>query len=348
MEKPSKVSFLLHQNCPRKRGQGTEITMCNTRNMKEIQTAPNTIQHYALVDFYCHSRKRQVNENTIALQRTRLNTILNDWVLNDNVIVQDNQLLGVSGLTVQLWCNRWSETRTPATMNNYISFLNGFLYWAYQIGSIQGDFSKILRCQKRVDPDTLPEDERPVEKFYSHEEVEALVRAIEESQDRNWLRDRAMITLILFSGLRREEVSKLTIKQVRKYGKGKIYCQRKGEVWKMVDVSEEWYKYLLPYLESRGPLEDSDPLFTVRKNDPISKMGIYEAIRKYQDRLNLVRGSHVLRHVFISEVEKVGGIAVARDCANHKHIRITEQYDHTTADQRQAAVNCLKYFTCEM
>ena len=300
--------------------------------------------HYAMVDFYCQSRKRKVNENTINLQRTRLNAVLNEWEKKYNVIIQESQIIGLNGIIVQRWCNDWSEEKTPSTMNNYISFLNGFLYWAFQIGFVQEDYSKILKSQKLIDPETLPEDERPVEKFYTHEEVEALIEEIEKSQDRNWLRDRAMITLILFSGLRREEIAKLTIKQVLNYGKGYVYCQRKGGAWKMAEVSEEWYKYLQPYLDNREDAYDDSPLFTVEGGTAITKKGIYNTIRKYQDRLGLVRGSHVLRHVFISEVEKNGGIAVARDCANHKHIRVTDRYDHTTADQRKVAVNGINYF----
>ena len=301
--------------------------------------------HYAIVDFYCQSRKRNITENTLNLQRVRINTILADWEENYNVIVQENQIIGLNGITVQRWSNKWSETKSPSTMNNYISFLNGFLAWGFHVGLIQEDYSRILRSQKLVDPDTLPEEERPVEKIYTHEEVEALLKVIEKRQDRNWLRDRAIVSLFLYSGLRREEVSKLTIKQVMKYGKGNIYCQRKGGAWKMANVSEEWYQYLAPYLESRENTDDDDPLFTVRGDKPISKMGLYEIVRKYQDDLGLIRGSHVLRHVFISEVEKTGGIAVARDCANHKHVRITDRYDHTTADERKIAVNSIDYFS---
>lgn len=302
------------------------------------------VPHYAMVDFYCQSRKRKVNENTVNLQRTRLNTVLHDWEQNYNVIIQTQQIVGLSGMTVQLWCNKWSETKTPSTMNNYISFLNGFLSWAFQIGFIQEDYSKILTSQKLIDPETLPEEERPVEKNYTHDEVAALVKEIENSGDKMWLRDRAIVTLILYSGLRREEIAKLTIKQVLNYGRGKIYCQRKGGAWKMVDVAEDWYQYLNPYLASRGDGYDDDPLFVTQTGDPLAKQSIYFVIRKYQDRIGLIRGSHVLRHVFVSEVEKTGGIAVARDCANHKHIRVTDRYDHSTADQRQVAVNAIDYF----
>lgn len=300
--------------------------------------------HYSMVDFYCQSRKRRVNENTVNLQRIRLNTVLNDWEENYRVIVQSQQIIGLSGLIIQDWCNRWSEIKAPSTMNNYISFLNGFLNWAYQIGFVQEDYSKLLVWQKPIDPETLPEEERPPEKNYTHKEIASLLKAIETSGNKTWIRDRAIITLILYSGLRREEVAKLTVKQVLNYGRGKIYCQRKGGAWKLVDVAEDWYQYLDAYLDSREYAYDDDPLFITKDNKALTKQGMYFAIRKYQDKLDLVRGSHVLRHVFISEVEKEGGIAVARDCANHKHIRITDKYDHSTSDQRQAAVNSINYF----
>lgn len=300
--------------------------------------------HYDMVDFYYESRRRYVNENTNNLCRTRLNTVLCDWEENWNVVVQKEQIIGLTGIVLQRWSNEFSKTHKPSSMNNYISFLNGFLDWAYKMSFVQENFSYVIKSQKIPDIESIPEDERPQEKFYSNEQIQKLFKTIEEREDSEWIRDEALVSLFLYSGLRREEVAKLTIKSVLNYGRGKIYCQRKGGAWKLVEVNEEWYKYLDKYLEVRQPYSDNDPLFITNRGTGLTKRGMYDVLRKYQDAAELdIRGSHVFRHVFISEVEKAGGIAVARDCANHKHIRITDRYDHTTADQRQVAVNSLKF-----
>ena len=300
---------------------------------------------YAIVDFFVESQKRRVLPNTQNAMLEKLNRVLSVFESEYGVVVEKERIVGLTGAVIQTWCNKTSVDHAPRTMNLYISFMNRFFGWAYSMGYMTENYQGLLKMQKVPDKDSYPEEKR-IEKYYDHNQVRSLFELIEEEKRPNWLRDRAIAALILYSGLRQEEIEKLKIKQLYSHGRGKIYCQRKGGAWKMVTVGEAAYRYIEPYLDTRVPYDEEEPLFIGRPDSktPLCGDRMYNSLKYYQDKLGLPSGTHVLRHVFVSEVEKTGGVAVARDCANHKHLRVTDLYDHTSEAQRKRAVDKIDYF----
>ena len=306
------------------------------------------VNHYPITDFYVESQSKRVRPASLKVYERILNLVFTEWERDYGVSVQEDQILGLNGRIIQTWANRSSGGRNHSTMNSYVSTLNAFFDWAYKMGALSENYRGLLRTQKRQDQYEPVDPAKEKLKYYTHEQVRSLMELVETKKGENWLRDRAIIALIIYSGLRQEEISNLKIKQVLSYGKGKIYCQRKGGKWELVNVGEQFYKYLDPYLEARAPYNEDDFLFTTQMGGTrFQPTGIYNMVTPCQKELGLPTGTHVLRHTFISEVEKTGGIAVARDCANHKMIRITNIYDHTTDAQRKRAVDKLNYFADE-
>lgn len=304
---------------------------------------------FRIVDFYLESIHGVGKHSRIKIIDV-VNKFLADLQNRYGVIVEKAKIRNIDGVKVQqLWNEMCSSGKKIKTMNAYVGYINHFLIWAYKMGYVGEDLSGIVKYQKVPDPESIPEDER-VDRTYKEGDVARLIKYIEEKKNPTWLRDRAIVALFIYSGMRQEELTSLTIKQFRMHGKGKIYARRKGGSYKDIFVSEDCYPYIEAYLESRGHYSEDDPLFlSERKNhqDQPTMMDsneIYRIISTYQKELQLPTGTHVLRHVFVSAVEKIGGAAVARDCANHKHLNITEMYDHSTEEQRKVAVNSLDYF----
>jgi integrase/recombinase XerD len=196
------------------------------------------------------------------------------------------------------------------------------------------------------DVEKLPEEERPKEKYYTDSEIQELLRIPTPCKDSpHKKRDRAVIALFLATGLRVSELCSLKIGDMKEHGS--VYVRRKGGAWKTVDVAEFAYKYIDTYLATRDDADDMDaPLFVTSHGQPCSPGQMYRAMRTKQRKVvgdEKQFGNHVFRHKFVSDVEKVGGAAVARDLANHKSLVITNRYDHSTAEQRAAAVNNTSY-----
>lgn len=301
---------------------------------------------YEMIEFYCESRSNDMAERTVETGRdtlTRTFTMLEEY----GVKMEPRSITGLNGEILQRWMNEFKKTHKPATVNLYVNMLNPFLRWAHimtwgddAIPYLKADLSKVLHHVKLPDPDKIPEWERPKSKYYSDTEVQNLLLV---PGSRNKLRDRAIVALFLASGIRVSELCSLTIGSILDRPHGTIYLRRKGGTWKETEVAEFAYGYIDRYLATRDCSDHSAPLFVTRGGLPCSPNQIYLSLSKIQKRLDIATGPHALRHTFVSAAEKTGGGAVARDLANHKTLAITNRYDHSSRDERLAAVNSLPW-----
>lgn len=111
---------------------------------------------YTLISFYVESRKMTCSADTNTQCKERLNTVFDDWSDHWGVTFGEDFIDGLTGPVVQRWFNEFMKTRAPSTINNYLSFLNPFFLWAYNIGYLDRDYSKLLRRAKLVDPENIP------------------------------------------------------------------------------------------------------------------------------------------------------------------------------------------------
>ena len=189
--------------------------------------------------------------------------------------------------------------------------------------------------------DDLPPEERPKDKYYTQEQVHELLWG---NHGRNQVRDRAIMGLILFTGLRVSEVCSLTIGNFLNSPHGLMTVKPKGGKYRDVRVAEQVYELVNDYLKTRKDETDpSSPLFITTHGKPCSRKQIYEAVSFKQKELGLATGPHAIRHTAISEVGNRFGAAMARDFANHKSFKVTNRYSHTTEGQMVNAVNNLPW-----
>ena len=302
---------------------------------------------YPMIDFYCESIAGDALESTVAHHMDMLERIFRQME-EFGVTMEEEAIPGLSGASLQRWLNRLKQDRKPATVNTYVVTLNPFLRWAHSIyPDTIADFSGVLHCMRLPDPDKLPVEERPKDKYYTDEDIRRLLAIPKRDSDQK-KRDRAIIALFLASGLRVSELCSLNIGDIDGHERGSVYVRRKGGAWKDVNVADFAYKYIETYLRTRKDRKDKDaPLFLTSHGCRCTGPQVYGVMKTKQDKAGIsderARGCHVYRHTFISEVEKIGGGAVARDLANHKSLVITNRYDHSTAEQRRSAVNALKW-----
>lgn len=296
---------------------------------------------YRLVDLYARTRAQQVSSSTVEQNVEKLVRVLDQLCANYGVEVEDKRIVGLDGITFTEWYGAFVEGRTISTVNNYICTLNPFFRWAHKAGVLEADLEGMFTTNRLPDLDELPEDERPKDKYLTHEQAAELLKC---EHGRNHVRDRAIIALFLYAGLRTTELCSLTIGSVYNQPKGTIHCKRKGGRYCDVQVAEDVYPYLEAYLANRADRENMDaPLFMTTHGQPCNRIQIYKALSYKQKQLDLATGGHSLRHTFVSEMEKIGGAAVARDAANHKSMRITNRYAHSQPEQIHDAVNQLNW-----
>ena len=293
---------------------------------------------FEVVSFYVESRHKAetTNEHTAEV----IERILSSLVRDHGVVVEGLEIKGLTPIILQRWYNQQSADRKVSTMNNYVCTLNPFLRWAYTMEITAGNYSNVLHTERLPTIETIPIAERPKDKYLSHEEAYALINCC----GRNSIRDRAIIMLFLSTGLRVSELCSLNLSDVLDRPQGTVEVKRKGGEYKIVDVAPEFYEVLAPYLATRSDLDDhSRPLFLTTHGQRISRKQVYKFLSNKQKRLGVATGPHALRHTFLSETEKIGGAAVARDLANQRSLVVTNRYVHTTPEQRRATVRQLKW-----
>lgn len=303
---------------------------------------------HVMISFYVKSgvAGRRILATTAPQIVEKLERIFSVLEKNYGVRMEDEKITGLDSMTLQTWFNEVSASWKPATINNYVCILNCFLRWAHEMANgdaryLDYDLSRILKTVRIPDVEDLPDAERPLDKYYTHEQAHELLYG---NHGRNQVRDRAIMALILYSGLRVSEVCSLTIEQFRNSSDGKIRLKRKGGAWSTAVIGEEAYGLIEKYLETRKDAQNgSSPLFITTHGKPCSREQIYKALAPKQKQVGVATGPHALRHTAVSEVSNRYGAAIARDFANHKNMKITNRYAHTTESQRRDAANGLHW-----
>ena len=257
-------------------------------------------------------------------------------------VFSEDRISGITPVVLQKWFNASAREWKPATCNSYICTINRFLRWAHSMEFIDKDLSGVLHTSRLPDPSDLPPEDRPKNKYYTHDQAQALLSS---TVGHNRLRDRAIIALLLYGGFRVSEICALTIGQVMS-NPGTVTLRRKGGAWCDAEVSPDAYPHLEAYLRTRPDRDNPEaPLFLTSHGRPCTRNQIYKALSPKQQALGLATGPHALRHTAISEVNNTCGALAARDFANHRSMTVTDRYSHTTKEQRQAAVRNLKWGT---
>lgn len=150
-------------------------------------------------------------------------------------------------------------------------------------------------------------------------------------------RDRALLSLLLYHGLRREELSKLTRTDIHlRRGVPHLRVHGKGGKLRHIPLHPATQGLLADYLEACGDLENrSAPLFRPIRNGRTGKLdqtisgdGIYKIVHGYAKRLGVEIGVHALRATAATNaLEHEADIAKVQEWLGHANIQTTRLYD---------------------
>lgn len=221
------------------------------------------------------------------------------------------------------------EKYAASTVSAYMSTVRTFYQWACSDGVLAQDIT--IGIKGPAKPRGFRKDPLSIE------QARQLLQIGEG--DAEALRDRAIVSLMLHTGIRTIEVVRADIGDVRNVaGHTVLYVQGKGRAEKdeFVILTPAVLQKLTDYIRSRGPVAPTDPLFisesnhnhggrlTTRSISRIAKERMDEAgIRS--DRIT----AHSLRHTAVT-LALLGGATVqeAQAMARHSSINTTMIYAH--------------------
>ncbi len=210
---------------------------------------------------------------------------------------------------------------SSVTLQSYIRALRSFLTWCYREDYISQDLSEKFRLPKaqRKEVDTLTDSE-----------VRALLACF-NPRSLLQLRNLCICSLMLDSGLRRDEVVTLSLSLLH-VREGYAIVNGKGSKQRTVPLGLHTRKLLLRYLSRRPGCALSDRVFLKADLSPISG----NTVRQMFDRLKVRAGiprlkAHLLRHTFATRyLENGGDMYSLQQILGHTSLEMVKRYVHTT------------------
>lgn len=177
----------------------------------------------------------------------------------------------------------------------------------------------------------------------SADEQRSLVRAAEDGSSR----DRAIVTLLLYSALRLSELAALDIRDVRMSArKGAVVVRSgKGDAYREVPLNRPARAALEAWLAARaelvGPAEPA--LFVNRAGGRLSARAIDMVVRKVAGAAGVALSAHVLRHTCVTNLVRGGhDIVLVAELAGHRRLETTRRYSLPSDADRQAAMDSIE------
>jgi integrase/recombinase XerD len=216
----------------------------------------------------------------------------------------------------------------PNSVNRSLISLKRYFMWLFSTEQMRHDPAKVVK---------LVGEELVAPRHLNDQEEQALMAAVAEKGD---VRDRAIIILMLHTGLRVQELCTIMRSQV-KLGKrsGTLLVQGKRNKYREIPLNATARAALVAYDPSLlKPACDSTPLFlSEKRHTQLTERGLGYLIKKYAERAHISDVSpHDLRHRFGYRMAKVVPLHRLAQIMGHDSLDTTMMYVRATkADLQQ-------------
>lgn len=219
-----------------------------------------------------------------------------------------------------------TQSLAGATRRRKTSSIKSFFSYIEEAGYIPSDISKRLIPPKK-------EEQEP--RVLSETEYQRLLRTVESEPKDSAIRDKAIIELLLQTGIRLSELAGLTLDDLELPTKideepenaGHITVRGKGRKTRTISLNFIVCKALRNYLKAR-PDYGTQALFFSKFRTPISAVGYQWIIKRYLEKAG-IRNAHIhtLRHTFGTHMAKNGApLKTIQEMMGHNDLKTTSIY----------------------
>lgn len=228
-----------------------------------------------------------------------------------------------------------------------LSSIKSFYRYFYEKYEIEKNPASLIALPKIHSKQIVRLDVNEIALFLDHvESGEQLTPRQKQYHEKTKIRDLAMMTLLLGTGIRVSECVGLNIKDID-FDNGGIRIHRKGGAEVMVYFGEEVELALLDYLEERMLIvaEDGseDALFLSLQRRRINVRSVENIVHKYAATVTTVKNitPHKLRSTYGTQLyQETGDIYLVADVLGHSDVNTTRRhYAAIEDDRRRSARN---------
>jgi site-specific recombinase XerD len=303
-----------------------------------------------LEDYISNLQKKEKSPKTIISYRNDILIFLDDLHIKPNDFV--------TATDVRKWIREMlnpQEGRPLAitTINRRLNSLRSFYSWAVKQKKLQHNPMEEIQDIKSVDEDS----EKIM--WLSEEEFEDLLNRVRKTPvksrgvdpEEKYRRDRAIIYLLTYAGLRVDELSNLKLTDLDLELR-RIRIIGKGRKLRTVPMSNTLWQELFDWLIFRGEMankkahvEDSPYVFYSQRSPKFTVRGIQTMIENYSTPKKKLT-PHMFRHTFCKWMLKAtnNDIEKVRRLAGHSNISTTARYLKDSYSDLADAVDALPKF----
>jgi site-specific recombinase XerD len=228
------------------------------------------------------------------------------------------------------------------------------------------DYKRHLKAVERWKPSSVNLALAALDSFYTQlglgrpvvrrEELPAKApRALSEEQQRRLLRiaeraparDRAIVVMLLYTGLRLAELVALDVDDARTSARRGVVIVRsgKGDSYREVPLNALVRQVLDEWLTERRTLaaDDERALFLGRGGRRLAKRSVDDVVRGVGKDAGAKLSAHVLRHTFLTAMVRQGSdLVLVAELAGHRRLETTRRYSLPSDADRLLAVERLQ------
>lgn len=282
----------------------------------------------AINGFTLHCGARHLSPKTISMYQWILTKFLDH--LAGDPLVQDIELTDIEDFLA-------SQDISSTSLHHYHAAIASFYTWATTR-------KPPLAAEHLPRQIPAPKPETHNINPFTIEEVKALIRYAGKTADYTRPgkrssahtlptseRNRAIILLLLDTGLRASELCSLTIADVDLQQR-RITMMGKGRKIRTVKFSPRTGETLWKYLTTRPNARAGDALITTLRGSPLDNGQLYQILRRIGKRAGVGdTHPHRFRHTFATEFLRNGGDPYTlQDLLGHSSMEMVRRYVHTS------------------
>lgn len=205
------------------------------------------------------------------------------------------------------------------TIQTYIKHIRVFMNWAYEETYIKEN----LKIR-------LPKAPKKVIEILSEEEIALIYKSLNDNTEFG-LRNKCIVSLMLDSGLRRDEVLSLEVENIH-FVQNVMKVTGKGEKDRIVPMGLFTKKLLFKYLNGYRSMPNypTNVVFISQDKTPVSKDSVKMLFQRLKKKTGIQRlRPHLLRHTFATRYLMNGGdVFSLQMILGHSTLEMTREYSH--------------------
>ncbi len=225
---------------------------------------------------------------------------------------------------------RSSQGVSNRSLSRFLSALSGFQKY---LGNAREDRHSLFKLPRIKYSGKLPA-------FVPQEEARKIFDPAATHPDKSkyaYWRDYMMVVLLYVTGLRREELAKMTLADVD-LSRGLARTIGKGNKERIVPVGDSTVAELKEYLRIRESycqqmLSGATHLFLNKSGKPLTVRSIDRLVKQFSKAQGMSFTPHTLRHSFATHMLENGAdLVLIKEILGHASLSTTQKYTHVTAE----------------